>query len=170
MVTDERGKIDNSRDDISFIDPYELVEFVPESSAPITQPQSSKKKSKAPTTNVETIDETENEEPIDTAEDEAIEGEFAESELIPLSDSLFGSAQDYVMRRQEDTRGRLAMYYTMGTFFIFILGFAVAVLDGISRQVSIIDNLEKILPLISGIFLGSLGFVLGYYFRKDEEK
>ena len=71
--------------------------------------------------------------------------------------------------KREDTRGRLAMIYTICTFIMFILGFAVAILDAAVRGTSIIDNLTKILPLLSGIFLGSLGFVLGYYFRKLEQ-
>lgn len=73
-----------------------------------------------------------------------------------------------IRRRREDTRGLLAVIYTMATFAIFILGFVVAILDAAWRQTSIIENLTTILPLISGIFLGSLGFVLGYYFRKIE--
>jgi len=32
------------------------------------------------------------------------------------------------------------------------------------------SNIEIKMPLISGIFLGSLGFVLGYYFKKEESK
>lgn len=71
-------------------------------------------------------------------------------------------------QKREDTRGRLALIYTIATFLMFILGFAVAILDAAIRGTSIVDNLTKILPLISGIFLGSLGFVLGYYFRKLE--
>jgi hypothetical protein len=53
---------------------------------------------------------------------------------------------------------------------MFILGFLVAIIDAIIGNKSIIDGLATILPLISGIFLGSLGFVLGYYFRKEEDK
>lgn len=70
--------------------------------------------------------------------------------------------------KREDTRGRLAIIYTLATFLMFLLGFLVSVIDASWRQVSIIDNLSTVLPLISGIFLGSLGFVLGYYFRKVE--
>jgi hypothetical protein len=71
--------------------------------------------------------------------------------------------------KREDTRGRLAIIYTVATFIMFGLGFLVSVLDAFWRQVSIIDNLATVLPLLSGIFLGSLGFVLGYYFRKLDE-
>jgi hypothetical protein len=74
-----------------------------------------------------------------------------------------------VFEKREDTRSRLALIYTILTFLVFFFGMIIAVLDGIHRDVSIIDNLEVIIPLISGVFLGTLGFVLGYYFRKGEE-
>jgi hypothetical protein len=70
--------------------------------------------------------------------------------------------------KREDVRGRLAIIYTVATFIMFVLGFVVAVIDAVTRQVPIVNSLQTILPLISGIFLGSLGFVLGYYFRKVE--
>lgn len=73
-----------------------------------------------------------------------------------------------ILTRREDVRGTLAIMYTIATFVMFSLGFVVAILDAAWRQVSIVDNLTTILPLISGIFLGTLGFVLGYYFRKVE--
>jgi len=80
----------------------------------------------------------------------------------------------YILGKREDVRGRLAIIFTLSTFGIFILGFVVAVLDAYWRGTSIIENLSTLLPLISGMFLGSLGFVLGYYFRKvdgeDSEK
>lgn len=75
-----------------------------------------------------------------------------------------------ILKQREDTRGRLAIIYTIATFVMFILGFVVAVLDAVWRQVSIAETLGAILPLISGIFLGTLGFVLGYYFRKSEDE
>lgn len=87
-----------------------------------------------------------------------------------ISRELEENALDYVNKRAEDTRGRLAIIYTISTFIIFILGFIVSVIDSILRSTSIIQNLQVILPLLSGIFLGLLGFVVGYYFRKEEEK
>lgn len=79
------------------------------------------------------------------------------------------SDQLNISNKREDTRGRLAIIYTVSTFIVFLLGFIVSILDAQWRQTSIIDNLTKILPLLSGIFLGTLGFVLGYYFRKGQE-
>lgn len=99
-----------------------------------------------------------------------IEESELESEPTPYADSLKElSAVEYIAKKEEDTRGRLAVLYTLSTFFIFVLGFVVAILDGLIRKVSIIDNISTILPLISGIFLGSLGFVIGYYFKKSDE-
>jgi hypothetical protein len=79
-------------------------------------------------------------------------------------------ASEYVIKKQEDVRSNLAVIYVIGTFIIFLLGFAVAVFDAVNRNVSVIDNLKEILTLLSGIFLGTLGFVLGYYFKKGEGK
>lgn len=88
---------------------------------------------------------------------------------LEYSSLLKDSANDYVIKKQEDIRGKLALIYTVATFTIFLVGILICVIDGISRKVSIIDNMKDLLPLLSGIFLGSLGFVLGYYFKKGEE-
>lgn len=77
--------------------------------------------------------------------------------------------EESVLTKREDTRGRLALIYVIATFIIFFFGIVVAVLDGLNRDVSIIDNLKEIVPLFSGVFLGTLGFVLGYYFKNDED-
>lgn len=80
------------------------------------------------------------------------------------------SVSGYVIKKKEETRGILALTYIRATFLVFFLGFFVSILDGVINQSSIVANLEKLLPIISGIFLGTLGFVIGYYFRKDEEE
>jgi hypothetical protein len=85
-----------------------------------------------------------------------------------LERELIENSSISILEKREDVRGNLAILYTVATFLMFVLGFVVSVLDAVWRQVSIIENLSTILPLISGIFLGSLGFVLGYYFRKIE--
>jgi hypothetical protein len=74
-----------------------------------------------------------------------------------------------ILSKREDTRAKLALIYVLMTFVIFIITFLVAIVDGLSRNVSIIDNLAKLIPIVSGVFLGTLGFVLGYYFKKGEE-
>jgi hypothetical protein len=74
-----------------------------------------------------------------------------------------------ILSKREDTRAKLALIYVLMTFVIFIITFLVAIVDGLSRNVSIIDNLAKLIPIVSGVFLGTLGFVLVYYFKKGEE-
>ncbi len=81
--------------------------------------------------------------------------------------------KDSVLQKKEDTRSRLAIIFMVLTFVVFIFAMLIAVLDGILRKVSIVDNLATVIPLISGVFLGTLGFVLGYYFKEstdDNEK
>jgi len=94
--------------------------------------------------------------------------DYYEAGLLTKSASESKESPYKVEEKREDTRGRLAIIYTVATFLMFILGFVVAIIDAIIGNKSIIDGLATILPLISGIFLGSLGFVLGYYFRKSE--
>lgn len=97
--------------------------------------------------------------------------EISESLVLEdKKDTIVSKNENYIYSKGEDTRSRLATLYTVLTFLIFFLGMFIAVLDGLVRRVSIIDNLEIVIPLISGVFLGTLGFVLGYYFRKEEEK
>lgn len=108
-------------------------------------------------------DETDLEEEAEMSYEEGLE------EGLSLNSNLLKSDQDSVIEKQEDTRSRLAIIYLIATFLVFVLGMALAVIDGIVRQVSIVENLKEILSLISGIFLGTLGFVLGYYFRKGDE-
>lgn len=72
--------------------------------------------------------------------------------------------------KREDVRGQLAIIYTVATFGMFVMTFLVSILDALLRETSIVDSLSTLIPLVSGVFLGSLGFVLGYYFRKVEDE
>lgn len=103
--------------------------------------------------------------------DEEVEMSYEDGleEGLNLNPNLLRSDQDSVIEKQEYTRSRLATIYLISTFLIFVLGMALAVIDGIIREVSIVENLKEVLSTISGIFLGTLGFVLGYYFRKGDE-
>jgi len=125
---------------IEFVDPDELIRFIEEG---------------------QEDEETQTPQEIEEPE------EYSEEQLT-YADRIAEEATEYVVKKQEDIRGRLAILYTVFTFLIFILGIFICVLDGVIRQVSIIDNLTSVLPLLSGIFLGTLGFVIGYYFRKNE--
>ena len=109
------------------------------------------------------IEEDDLEEEADQSYDEGLE------DGLTISSDFSDYKSDSVIEKREDTRSRLALTYTILTFMIFLCGMLIAVVDGLYRKVSIIDNLSEIIPLISGVFLGSLGFVLGYYFRKGDE-
>jgi hypothetical protein len=109
---------------------------------------------------IENIDDFE----IDYPED------FPDFTETDISKYLSESNSQVLSTKRESTRGQLAIIYTLATFLMFVLGFVVSIVDAAWRQVSIIDNLTTVLPLISGIFLGSLGFVLGYYFRRIEDQ
>ncbi len=126
---------------IEFVDPDELIKF---------------------------IEEGQEDQDLENTPDDSIQADQTSSDLT-YADKILEEATEYVVKKQEDTRGKLAVLYTTFTFIVFILGIFICVLDGIIRQVSIIDNLTSVLPLLSGIFLGTLGFVIGYYFRKDNE-
>lgn len=77
--------------------------------------------------------------------------------------------ENAVIQKIEDTRSRLAIMYVGATFLIFFIGIIIAIVDAIRLNASIVTNLMDIIPLLSGIFLGSLGFVIGYYFKKQND-
>lgn len=110
----------------------------------------------------------------DFIDEELLDEEFSEGYVEGYQDGtgelVISSAVESVFKKREDTRSRLALMYTIFTFIVFIFAMFIAILDGLVRKVSIIDNLSVVIPLISGVFLGTLGFVLGYYFRREEEK
>lgn len=97
-----------------------------------------------------------------------IEEDFPEDYPDYYEPGVITKDEIMIQNKREDIRGRLAVIYVAATFVMFILGFIVSIIDAAWRQVSVIENLRIILPLLSGIFLGTLGFVLGYYFRKSE--
>lgn len=108
--------------------------------------------------------ETNDIEPEETDED------FPEDYPDYFEQGMISNDEIMIQNKREDIRGRLAVIYVAATFVMFILGFAVSIIDAAWRQVSVIENLRIVLPLLSGIFLGTLGFVLGYYFRKSENE
>ncbi len=140
---------------IEFIDPKDLIEFIDENESEVT-PQD------------EVIEEDNELDSEYIDQDDVLDDELEDD--LYYTQKIDDESRDYVLKKQEDTRGRLALIYTVSTFLIFLLTFIVAVLDGILRETSIIDNLTSILPIVSGIFLGSLGFVIGYYFRKSDNE
>jgi hypothetical protein len=141
------------RKHIEFIDPEEFITFVQDENLNLDE-----------TTPEETPTAGER---GDVVEDEVpIEEEILPTD-IPQKVNL-AIEQSKVLEKREDTRGRLAVIYTFATFLIFLIGIGVSVIDGINRDVSIIDNLKDTISLFSGVFLGTLGFILGYYFKSSD--
>ena len=68
--------------------------------------------------------------------------------------------------KKEDIRGRIATLFLIGFFIVLI---SVVVVAGISDG-NKIGNLKELLITVSGILAAPLGFVIGYYFRSQEEK
>lgn len=68
--------------------------------------------------------------------------------------------------KKEDIRGKVATLFIIG-FFIILVG--VIIVAGISEGDKI-GNLKDLLVTVSGILAVPLGFVIGYYFRSQEEK
>lgn len=79
--------------------------------------------------------------------------------------TLLNQEEISIRNKREDVRGQLAIIYTVATFMMFVFTFIVAVIDGLLRQTSIVDSLTTLIPLVSGVFLGSLGFVLQQSFH-----
>lgn len=154
---------------VGIIDPEEILDSQPASNEAGELPQTKTYQSPAsiPDGGGEVIED----EPDGTDLEEEAEMSYEDGleEGLNLNPNLLKSDLDSVIEKKEDTRSRLAIIYLLATFFIFVLGMALAVIDGIIRDVSIVENLKEVLSIISGIFLGTLGFVLGYYFRKGDE-
>ncbi len=74
--------------------------------------------------------------------------------------------KEVLSSKREDTRGRLALIFVFGFFAILTIS---SILAGLSEG-NKVDNLKEALITVSGILSGPLGFVIGYYFRKQEEE
>jgi hypothetical protein len=153
----DNGEFDQELLYENFVDPEELEEI-------LAARENSKDKPEDTETPIAPSPAESVRRPTSMATNEAGEDIITETDFV--TEILENQA---VIEKREDTRGRLALIYTLATFGVFFFGMIVAVIDGLVRDVSIIENMKEILPLISGIFLGTLGFILGYYFRKGEE-
>ena len=114
----------------------------------------------------DTIDDNITEE--DIAEESTLSYSEGFEDGLELNKDILSKEDDIVITKIENTRSKLALLFTLATFSIFIFGMVIAVVDGIVNKTSIVTNLKEIISTISGVFLGSLGFVLGYYFRKGD--
>lgn len=70
-----------------------------------------------------------------------------------------------VQFKQEDTRGRFALFFLIGFFITIAAGLAI----GVAVDSTKIKNVSDMILTISGVLSGPLGFIIGYYFKKQEE-
>ncbi len=124
---------------IQFIDPQELIEFIPDKDLGSVEMEPG---------------------------DESIEV-LGTSDPMRITESIKVDAESYAIVKKEDTRGRLAIIYTVATLLIFVFVILLSFIESIINKTSLVANLTQIIPLISGVLFGTLGFVLGYYFRND---
>jgi hypothetical protein len=133
---------------IEFIDPDDLIEFIPDENL-------------GKGTNSLDIDESEEDSDIEV---------LGTPHPLKIAESIKEDAEAYSIVKKEDTRGRLAIIYTVATLLIFVFVILLSFIESLVNKTSLVDNLTKIIPLISGVLFGTLGFVLGYYFRNENNE
>jgi hypothetical protein len=74
-----------------------------------------------------------------------------------------------IEHKREQTRGHLATIFILGFFFMLASGGLFIALSGDSTEIKV-KLLQDVFLVISGVLSGPLGFVVGYYFRKQEEE
>lgn len=103
--------------------------------------------------------ENEDEESL-TAED--LGDVYVEEEGINLDKEFDGE----VKIKKEDTRGKFAIFFLIGFFLVVLIGIVI----GSMAESENVKNMTQIILTISGILSGPLGFIVGYYFRRQEEE
>lgn len=97
-----------------------------------------------------------------------IKVEDVDTEEVGDAAEAYTEPQEVIVRR-EKTRGTLALVFVIGFFIIIVAGFLLVAFAN-SDLKDKAANLKDILLAISGILSGPLGFVVGYYFRKQDEE
>jgi len=69
-------------------------------------------------------------------------------------------------KKREAVRERLAIVFVVGLFMVIIIGMIFGYLGNEQN----VQNISDLLIALSGILSGPLGFIIGYYFRKQEEE
>lgn len=112
-------------------------------------------------------DTTETDAEVVMLDDGDVEEEIGTDEIEKIPEDSGGSnlANVTLKQKREDIRGRLAFLFLIG-YFIILIGSIV--FSAFAEDVKIERMLESIIT-ISGVLSGSLGFVIGYYFRRQEE-
>ncbi len=69
-------------------------------------------------------------------------------------------------KKKEAARERLAIVFVIGLFIVILVGMVLAYLGDETK----VQNITQTIVSISGVLTGPLGFIIGYYFRKQEEE
>ena len=110
--------------------------------------------------------EENNENSFEERDDDFIEDDVPVK--VPEFYSDFEISPTEVGQIREETRGTLAKIFMFGFFFSMLLGGIFVFIIGGDPGVKV-QNFKDVLLAISGVLSGPLGFVVGYYFRKQEE-
>ncbi|MDD3647694.1 MAG: hypothetical protein PHS44_04310 [Candidatus Dojkabacteria bacterium] len=68
-------------------------------------------------------------------------------------------------KKREATREKLAYVFVIGVFTLLVIG----AIFGFASNQDQVKNITDLLLAISGILSGPLGFIIGYYFKRQEE-
>lgn len=71
-----------------------------------------------------------------------------------------------LQKRREKVREKLAIVFSIGLFTVLIIG----MIFGYVGEKESIQNITDMILAVSGVLSGPLGFIVGYYFRRKDEK
>lgn len=69
-------------------------------------------------------------------------------------------------KKRESTREKLAYVFVIGLFAIIII----VTIFGYVSDKDQVQNITDLVLAISGVLSGPLGFIIGYYFKRQEEE
>ncbi|MBU0976505.1 MAG: hypothetical protein ABIE03_02080 [Patescibacteria group bacterium] len=69
-------------------------------------------------------------------------------------------------KKREATRERLAYVFVIGVFTLLLIG----AIFGFASNKDQVKNITDLLLAFSGILSGPLGFIVGYYFKRQEDE
>lgn len=101
----------------------------------------------------------------DEHEDEYEYEEDEDAFVIDKSLNSDGSGQPPVVAiKKENARSRIALLYVSSFLAIIIIVFAYSLFSALK-----INDIKDLLVTISGIMSGPLGFIIGYYFKSEDD-
>ncbi len=87
------------------------------------------------------------------------------TEQNPMNNEDVSSAQDGTPEKRENTRSTMAILFVLGFFSILFLCFVYAIMVNAS-----LGELKDALIGIAGALSGTLGFIVGYYYKSAIEQ